>query len=125
MGCERIVCAGDLVDYGKHPEKTLAFLRERRVPCIRDNYDRWALKAEGFDDPDLGLSPGSLRFLESLPRRLDSVIDGVRIAVRHARPPEETCAGSTPTTTTRTTSARCSMQERGGVHPQLADHRVG
>jgi putative phosphoesterase len=86
MGIERIVCAGDLVDYGKFPEKTIALLAEKEIPCIRGNHDRWALDAEKAGDPDLVLSHTALAFLRRLPTKLDLAIDGIRIAVRHARP---------------------------------------
>lgn len=64
LGCERIVCAGDLVDYGSYPDETLALLAARAIPCVRGNHDRGA----------------------ALPERWDAVIDGVRVAVRHGTP---------------------------------------
>lgn len=93
LGCSRIVCAGDLVDCGRFPEETIALLREREIPCIRGNHDRWALSRS--DDPEGmrrgihgpgQLSPEALAFLADLPTRYDAVIDGVRIAIRHGTP---------------------------------------
>jgi putative phosphoesterase len=83
LGCDRVVCAGDLVDYGRFPEKTIALMRERGVPCVRGNHDRWA-----FSHSELasGLSFSALSWLEGLPRDLRMSVDGVRFHVVHARP---------------------------------------
>lgn len=98
LGCEAIVCCGDLVDYGLFPEETIALLREHRIPCIRGNHDNWALGANRvgdatsrlddgrafFDASGWDLSSRALQFLADLPARRDETIDGVRIAIRHA-----------------------------------------
>lgn len=91
LGCEAIVCAGDIVDSGRFPEETIALLQERGIPTIRGNHDRWALgrpvsqcKA-GVHGPG-NLSASAIDYLASLPTRFDTVIEGVRIAVRHATP---------------------------------------
>jgi predicted phosphodiesterase len=89
MGCERVVCAGDLVDYGLFPEETVALLRQHRVPCVRGNHDRWAVGRGGdraHDTTGFDLSRESLAFLGALPPQWDAVLDGVRVAVRHASP---------------------------------------
>jgi putative phosphoesterase len=87
MGCEHVVCAGDIVDYGLFPEKTIALLRERRVPCVRGNHDRWAVKdGDDYDATGFDLSRRALAFLAALPPRWDAVLDGVRVAVRHGTP---------------------------------------
>jgi predicted phosphodiesterase len=51
LGCSRIVCAGDLVDYGLFPEETIALMVERQIPCVRGNHDRWALGVGRADSP--------------------------------------------------------------------------
>jgi predicted phosphodiesterase len=93
LGCDTVVCAGDLVDYGPYPEETITLLRERRIQCICGNHDRWAL-----EDP--GAAPGSGRrrfggdelsasaraFLAALPTGWDAILAGVRVAVRHGSP---------------------------------------
>jgi predicted phosphodiesterase len=97
MACDVIVCAGDIVDYGLFPEETIALLRERRVPCIRGNHDRWAVGRGRADAPEdtgvpvhdasgFDLSSDAIKFLASLPTRWDAVPDGVRVAARHATP---------------------------------------
>jgi putative phosphoesterase len=83
LGCERIVCAGDLVDYGLFPEQTIALMRDRAVPCVRGNHDRWAVSHQGVS---WDLSPAALAYLDGLPPELRLSVDGVRFLVVHARP---------------------------------------
>ena len=72
-GADRIVCSGDLVGYGPHPDKVVAFLREHQVDCVRGNHDRWAVeRAEGLSGvPSTfgGARPSaeSVEFLRTLP----------------------------------------------------------
>jgi putative phosphoesterase len=97
LGCDRIVCAGDIVDYGLFPEETIDVLRTRNILCIRGNHDRWAVGRGSADDPNnvgaevhhtsgFDLSRDAIAFLARLPKRWDAVLDGVRVAVRHGTP---------------------------------------
>ncbi|MGO9836085.1 MAG: metallophosphoesterase family protein [Polyangiaceae bacterium] len=85
LGCNEIVCAGDVLDWGRFPERTIALLQERRIPTVRGNHDRWAV-SEGHDARGWRLTPRALAFLESLPASWTRRIDDVRVAVWHARP---------------------------------------
>jgi putative phosphoesterase len=85
IGVERIVCCGDLLDYGLFPEETLRLLRENQISCIRGNHDRWAV-ASGSDMSGWDLTETSARFLDSLPPYWRKLCDGVRVVVTHARP---------------------------------------
>src|SRR5580658_4323042 len=85
LGCEEIVCAGDVLDWGRFPERTIALLQERRIATIRGNHCRWAL-SEGHDSSGWDLTPRAIEFLESLPASWTRTIDEVRVAVWHARP---------------------------------------
>jgi putative phosphoesterase len=86
MGCDVVVCAGDLVDYGLFPEGTLALLAERRIPCVRGNHDRWATAADGYDTTGFDLTGKAMAWLKALPTGWNRTIDGVRVAVRHGTP---------------------------------------
>lgn len=95
LGCERVVCAGDILDNGRYPEETIALLRDREIPCIRGNHDRWAVgRSPGTTFPGNrralhgpgNLSKEALSFLEHLPLTLDLTIEGVRVAIRHGTP---------------------------------------
>ena len=85
LGADQVLCCGDLVDYGRFPEETIALLRDRGVPCIRGNHDRWALRRPG-EAAASDLGDDALAFLRALPaeRRLD--VDGSRLIVTHASP---------------------------------------
>jgi putative phosphoesterase len=90
LGIRRIVCAGDLVGYGSQADAVVSLVREKEIPCIKGNHDRWALErrqviglrgwkpAEFADD--------TWQFLESLPtsRRFD--LCGRVIEVHHGSP---------------------------------------
>lgn len=96
MGCDVVLCAGDLVDGGLFPDETIALLRERAIPCIRGNHDRWRVAERTTSNDqryteDAGgsgaeLAPETLQFLAALPLTWNGVFDGVRVAVRHGTP---------------------------------------
>ena len=85
IGADEIVCAGDLVDYGAFPDDTVGLLRDRGIPCIVGNHDRWGAAATG---PRSGWDParGTLEFLKTLPAGLDLERAGTRVAIRHGTP---------------------------------------
>src|SRR6476646_6632404 len=39
LGIERVVCGGDLVGYGPHPNEVCALIAQREIPTIYGNYD--------------------------------------------------------------------------------------
>ena len=93
MGCQAVLCAGDLVDSGQFPNETIALLRERGIPCIRGNHDRWQVAkqirrrvadADGGSGTDL--TPETLQFLAALPIAWNGTFDDVRLALRHGTP---------------------------------------
>lgn len=86
LGIDRIICCGDLVDYGLFPAETLTLLRQRQIVCVRGNHDRWAARRSGAGSIGWDLTRRSMAFLGSLPATLWLVVDGTRIAVHHARP---------------------------------------
>jgi predicted phosphodiesterase len=88
LGCEMIVCCGDLIDYGLFPEETITLIRERKILCIRGNHDRWAV-AEGHDCSGWDLTSGVFQFLSALRVSMSIVVDGTAIAVHHARPGDD------------------------------------
>jgi predicted phosphodiesterase len=44
LAVDRLVCGGDLVGYGSEPDAVVAEIRDRGMPCIRGNHDRWAIE---------------------------------------------------------------------------------
>jgi putative phosphoesterase len=66
MKVDRIVCAGDLVGYGPFPDRVVAIMKERHIPSVRGNHDRWAVsRGLGAVDEYGGGTP-SLETLEYL-----------------------------------------------------------
>ncbi len=86
LGCTQFLCAGDLVDCGYFADETIALLRERKIPTVRGNHDRWAVSGSprfGFD-PDI--SDGSREWLAGLPAHLHLAVGATRLAVHHGSP---------------------------------------
>jgi len=88
-GCSVVVCGGDVVDCGPFPDATVALLRERAIPTVRGNHDRWAVDREAKARAK-GL-PGALTdetcaWLAALPMDWTASFDGVVVTVAHARP---------------------------------------
>lgn len=86
LGCDRIVCAGDLVDYGPFPNEVCEQLQVRNIPAIRGNHERWALEEGDTTDGTATLRRATLDYLATLPTHLDLQADGLRVAIHHARP---------------------------------------
>jgi putative phosphoesterase len=94
LGVDEIVCAGDIVGYGDEPDAVVSILRERAVPCIRGNHDRWALERRQVIGPR-GWRPAVFRdstweFLESLQECHRQVWAGRVVTVHHGSPHNDT-----------------------------------
>ena len=90
---DQVVCAGDVVDGGDQPEEVIALLRDRGIPTIRGNHDRWALLRHDDGEPEhdgdarkLFLSPAAATWLAGLPKTWCRTIEGVRVVVVHGTP---------------------------------------
>jgi len=84
-----LVCLGDLVGYGPHPDEVVAMVAEREIPTVVGNHD---LVAAGLDDLDrcgedaratlawtrATISASTRDFLRALPHRLE--LDGGIVA---------------------------------------------
>ena len=102
MGCDPILCAGDLIDIEPFGEEVVQRLKAEKVTCILGNHDRWALQfrhrrqdARKFFEPcsvsdvmgsGAELSHESLVWLSTLPVHWEAELEGVRVAMWHARP---------------------------------------
>lgn len=94
LGVKRVVCAGDLVGYGDQPDAAVEILREREIPCVRGNHDRWALErrqvigSRGWKPAVM--SDDTWEFLESLPSCHRHVWSGRVVTVHHGSPESDT-----------------------------------
>lgn len=99
-GCERIICAGDIIGIGPEPDKTVGRLRQiSNLVAVVGNHDKYFTRGlpSGFPNPERmerdeyeqhiwqqsQLSAESAEFLRSLPEAVWTKIDGVRIYIAH------------------------------------------
>ncbi|MEA2630768.1 MAG: hypothetical protein QOE66_987 [Chloroflexota bacterium] len=94
LGVATILCAGDVVGYGTHPDAVVDLLRERAIPCVRGNHDRWALERRqviglrGWRGAEL--SETTWEYLRGLPPNLRVACGGRPIVVYHGSPAADT-----------------------------------
>jgi predicted phosphodiesterase len=85
---------GDLIGYGSEPDAVVSLLRDRDIPCIRGNHDRWALersqvfglrgwKAADFQDE-------TWEILDQLPASRALDCGGLILALHHGSPASDT-----------------------------------
>ena len=103
MGCNPILCTGDLIEMEPFGEEVIQRLKsEKNVICIKGNHERWALErrrrrkdVRGFFEPcniadyvggGIDLSREALVWLATLPGHWEGELEGIRVAMWHARP---------------------------------------
>lgn len=89
LGADQVICAGDIVGYGRHPDQVAAFLAERKVPCVRGNHDRWALAGPAGTPDEFGggiPGPAAREFLSTLKPDLVLVLDSRFAVIVHGSP---------------------------------------
>ncbi len=104
LGVERVLCGGDLVGYGPHPNEVCALIAERSIPTIYGNYD-YAIARDQADcgcayvtqhDRDLGqlsvewtlanTNQQSKDFMSELPFDLRFTVGAVDVHLVHGSP---------------------------------------
>lgn len=95
---DKIVCLGDLVGYGPHPNEVIALIRRKEIPCLKGNYDASVVDGDYTYIRNTTINSFSLPwavdevrvsnkyFLESLPHSLEYTINGVNITFTHGSP---------------------------------------
>ena len=108
MGCATILCPGDLLDVEPFGEEVVQRIKAEGVVCIRGNHERWALERrrrrpdprkfapplaelpDSFSGDTKGLRPKlsreALAWLATLPSSWSAELEGVSVAMWHARP---------------------------------------
>ena len=103
MGCDPILCTGDLIEMEVFGEEVIQRLKaEKGVICIRGNHERWALErrrrrkdVRSFFEPcniadyvggGIDLSREALAWLATLHTHWEAELEGIRVAMWHARP---------------------------------------
>lgn len=84
---ERIFCLGDIAGYGEQLNETVALLVESQCDSILGNHEVWYLEDHSAnDDPPT-------TYFRSLPNVIDEIIEGKRIYLVHASPPDSLMDG--------------------------------
>ena len=103
MGCNPILCTGDLIEMEPFGEEVIQRLKsEKNVICIKGNHERWALErrrrrkdVRSFFEPcsigdyiggGIELSHEALAWLATLHTHWEAELESVRVAMWHARP---------------------------------------
>lgn len=88
---DRVVCAGDLVDFGAWGDEVVQHIFEAGIPCVCGNHDRDAAERQRLrlnhslhSIPDKPLLPETLDRLAQLPPMLRYTWEGVRVLLTHA-----------------------------------------
>ncbi len=102
---ERMICTGDVIAYGADPRATVALIRDAGIATVMGNCEE--LLGADAEDCGCGFAPGSAcdrlsaawfthasrevgtddrRWMAALPRRIDLLLAGRRIAVVHGAP---------------------------------------
>ena len=73
---DQILCAGDLVGRGPHPDRVIDLIRAHSIPVARGNHDEWVY----------GLRKENLRYLRGLPLNWQGELAGVKMYMCHGKP---------------------------------------
>ncbi|WP_297425735.1 metallophosphoesterase family protein [Clostridium sp.] len=95
---DTIICLGDLVGYGPHPNEVISMVRRRHILCIKGNYDNSVVDNEysyiretHINSFSLPWTVNELReenriFLDSLPSTMTLNIAGKKLLFVHGSP---------------------------------------
>lgn len=95
---DSIICLGDLVGYGPHPNEVVSMIRRRNILCIKGNYDASVVDNEFSFIRETGLNSFSLpwtvnelrqenrHYLNNLPSQISLNICGKNILFVHGSP---------------------------------------
>lgn len=95
---DKIICLGDFVGYGPHPNEVIALIKRREIPCIKGNYDASVVDGDftyirktEINSFSLPWTCSELRtsnkfYLDSLPEHLKYTFNGVNFCFTHGSP---------------------------------------
>jgi putative phosphoesterase len=99
---DKIICAGDLLDYGTHPKAVIAWMREHKVEVVAGNHDLQTLAVYESGEwrhiaPDdfrwihytcERLQSSDIDYIRALPMALCFSADGIDYIMRHQYKPQ-------------------------------------
>lgn len=95
---DKIICLGDLVGYGPHPNEVIALIKRREIPCIKGNYDASVIDGRFTYIRNTTINSFALPwaveevrasnkfFLETLPEKLTYNFNGIDFLFTHGSP---------------------------------------
>lgn len=95
---DSIICLGDLVGYGPHPNEVIALIKRKNILCIKGNYDAAVvnnsfefIRRTAINDFSLSWTVEELRasnrfYLESLPSEISLSVCDKKIKFVHGSP---------------------------------------
>ncbi|MNO69073.1 phosphodiesterase [compost metagenome] len=93
-----IMCLGDLVGYGPHPNEVIALMKRKRIPCLKGNYDASVVDNEYSYIRNTSINSFSLpwtvdelrasnrHYLNNLPLSMSMEFEGKKITFVHGSP---------------------------------------
>lgn len=93
-----IVCLGDLVGYGPHPNEVVSMIRRKNIPCIKGNYDASVvdgdftyIRENSINSFALPWAVNEVRaankyYLDNLPTSMTLDFNGKKIKLVHGSP---------------------------------------
>jgi len=85
---DMILCPGDVAGYGDNLDETVELLLTNNCQTIRGNHDIWYLE-DNLELPE----NQTTRFLRNLPATLEYHLEGKKVYVAHASPPDSLMDG--------------------------------
>lgn len=84
-GVDQVLCAGDIAGYMDKLEQTIKLLIENDCKTIMGNHDLLYLAKS---EPGNDAADSSIAFLKQLPATYETIIEGKRLYMVHAQPPD-------------------------------------
>ncbi len=84
-GVDQVLCAGDIAGYMDKLEQTIKLLIENDCKTIMGNHDLLYLARS---EPGNDAADSSIAFLKQLPATYETIIEGKRLYMVHAQPPD-------------------------------------
>lgn len=82
-GVDQVLCAGDIAGYMDEIEQTIKLLVDNPCTTVMGNHDLLYLDHYGDETDD-----NSVTFLKQLPASYEAIIEGKRVYMVHAQPPD-------------------------------------
>lgn len=102
-GVDTVICLGDIVGYGPHPNEVINFIRRKQIISMKGIYDLAVIKNDfsfinestvnnfSMDFTREELTKNNLYYLSTLPTEVNFQFGSLRVKFIHKNPYEESC----------------------------------